>query len=574
MPIPLLSTPLPTTSGMTEDQFNASMNLFINELNPYGLGANALAAEVEADAADAAAAVASLAAAVWASGTYALGAVAWSPTDYLNYRCKTAGSRTVDPAVDPTNWALLTKTGAGGSNTTSSAVDIILISTSGRLQIVSMTVASKKVTLPSATTLQTGAPVFVFKNEGAFRFSVHRNGGVFLCYVNPGQVVVAYCSNIGTGAGIWQVGGQNVEQIYSSNTAEVINAVDSQSIATAMLSATKAICAFRNNSTTFLNAVIINYGSASGAVVVINAEATTGVSIAAQTSSQATVVYKSPTGTTKGYVLDNPSGTTITPGAVATIDAGINGTATAVSALSSTQLLCVYNLASGNTPRERVLDISGSVITPSAEVVADATLAAPNVLSVKKVSAAKALVAFRFSTDQSIRLRLQSIAASVPAPTGSVLAIALPGVYLSRMFGLAVLSTTRAILVREVDRSYSEIMITLLDISGTSPTVLRNFAMFANLDIALTATHIDCVKLSANSAYACWTGAQSGGIDALTINITSDDRILASTVTDRTEPGVQTGVGFISVDALDSTHVVQCCRNSATYLSAKTIELS
>lgn len=533
----------------------------------------AASAQISANAANAAAAVSAIPNSMWVSGTYALGAVAWSPTDYLDYRCRTAGSRTIDPALDPTNWQLRTNTSSGGATTTSSAVDITLTSANGRLQIISMTAASKKVTLPVASTLQKGSPVFVFQNKGAYRFSVHKNGGGFLCYVNPGQVIAAHCSDISTGTGIWQSSGQAVERIYTSNTAEVLNAVDSISIAVAMLSATKAICAFRNDSTTYLNAVIINYGSASGTPVAINAEASTGISIAAQTSSQATVVYKSPTGTTKGYVLDNPSGTTITPGTVATIDAGINGTATSIAALSSSQLLCLYNLVSGNTPRERILDIAASVITASAEVVADAT----NMLNyprVVKISSAKALAAFRTSVDNSIRLRLQSITGSVPAPTGSVLAIALLGSYTDRMFGIAVLSTSRALLVREVDRTYSDIMITLLDISGTSPTVVRNLALRVGLDLSTNVpAHVGCTKLTANSVHVCWTGCQSGGIDAMTVTVTSDDRITVSAITDRTEPGVSSANGYFVVDALDSTHVLQCCRNSSTYLSAKTLEL-
>lgn len=40
----------------------------------------------------------------WVSGTYGEGKVAWSPTDYQYYMNKSTGSRTTDPASDPTNW--------------------------------------------------------------------------------------------------------------------------------------------------------------------------------------------------------------------------------------------------------------------------------------------------------------------------------------------------------------------------------------------------------------------------------------------------------------------------------------
>lgn len=77
-------------------------------------------AAAQAAAATASAAAATLAAgiAVWASGTYAANAPAISGIDRQVYRNKTAGSRTVDPKNDPTNWvrqgALVSMTGNSG----------------------------------------------------------------------------------------------------------------------------------------------------------------------------------------------------------------------------------------------------------------------------------------------------------------------------------------------------------------------------------------------------------------------------------------------------------------------------
>lgn len=48
-------------------------------------------------------------AALWVSGTtYALGNLAWSPTNYQTYRRIIAGAGTTDPASDATNWVLVT----------------------------------------------------------------------------------------------------------------------------------------------------------------------------------------------------------------------------------------------------------------------------------------------------------------------------------------------------------------------------------------------------------------------------------------------------------------------------------
>lgn len=537
----------------------------IEQMNAQAEDIAALAADVEADAASAAAAK-------WVSGSYTEGDIAWSPTDYCNYRCKTTGSRTIDPASDPTNWRLLTKTGPGGADVTSSAVDITMSATSGRLQNIAMTASGKKATLPSATTIDEGSPVFVFVNAGQYRYAVHRYGGAFLFYVNPGQTVAAMCSDNSTGAGTWHVSGQGIDQVYSGNSAEVINANDSRNISVAMLTSTEAICCFRNAGVSnYLYGVIVNYGSASGAQTAINAEASSDISVAAQASHQATVVYKTSTGVTKGYVLDI-SGDNITPGTVASIDTATGGSGTALTALSSTQLLCLYQGSSANTPKERILDISGSAITASAEVAADATNCAATYMRVGKVSSSKALVCFRNNTGNKIQARLQSVSVSTPAPTGSVRDFSLmPGTSPALSFGLAILNAARALVVTGIDRTYGDIMAVLLDISGTSPVILRYQALRIG---GVTSIELNVVKLSDNTAYVSWLGGGSLGADGLMLRITSDDNIVPLPVADKLESSIEVSNGYLDIAALDSTHIMQVCRNSSTYLSAKTIELA
>ena len=567
--IPILVPPLITDS---QEEFADKAYTMTSSLPDFANGANALAEQVSQDAANAAAAVSALANDVWVSGTtYAIGDVVYSPTDYLNYRRITNGAGTTDPVSDTTNWLLITSTSVGGSDTTSSAVDITLTATSGRLQVITMTASGKKATLPAANTLKKGTPLFVIKNSGYYRFAVHKYGGSFLCYVNPGQVIAFHCSDISTGAGVWYVSGGDVDQVYSGNTEEVLNAVDSRYIAVAMLTSTKAICAFRNNSTTYLNAVVVNYGSASGTPSAINAEASLDISIAAQTSTQATVVYKTSTGATKAYVLD-VSGTTITPGSVASVDAGTGGSGTSITALSSTQLLCAYQGGAAGTPRMRVFDISGSTITASSEVAADATAAAATYIKVRKISSSKAVVAFRNNTGNKPQIRLQSITGSTPAPTGSVLDIsATPGTTPATALGIAVMSSSRAVLVAPIDRSYGDLMISLLDISGTSATLVRNKIISVGSNGTVDA---DAIKIDSNTVYATWTGGGSLGSDAIVIRITSDDKIVVLPVADQIEASVEASPGYLAADALDSTHVVQLCRNASTYLSAKVVEIA
>lgn len=569
--VPLFGT-MPNESTQTESQYNAAWYNAFGNFNAYGEALNALGAQVEEYALDAEAAVAALPNAKWVSGTFADGDVRWSPTDYQDYRNKGSGSRTTDPALDPTNWVPRIRTGNGGADTASSATDITLTASSGRLQIISLTAANKKVTLPAASTLTKGAPVFVLKNAGSYRFSVHKNGGGFLCYLLPGQVIALHCSDTGSSAGVWQTSGAPVPDVYTGNSAEVLNAVDSRFVAVAMLGATQAICAFRNESTTYLNAVVLNYGSSSGSPAQVVADACKDISIAAQTGSQATVVYKKATGETKAVVLDINTSTTFVPGTAKQIDATTGGSGTAVCAQSSTQLLAVYQGSAAATPKMRVLDIVSSAVNESSEVAADATACAATHMRAGKVSSTKALVAFRNNTGNKLQLRLQTITGSTPAPSGSVLDLAsMPGTSPSLQFGLVVMSASRAVTVTGVDRTYADLMISLFDISGASPVLLRNKMIRVGANASLD---LDATKLDANNLYATWTGAGSLGEDGIKIKITDDDQIITGEIVDKIEEKIEATNNRVACAALDSTHVMQVCRNKDTYLSAKTLEIA
>lgn len=578
--IPLFSTPLPNTLSQTAEEFEQSANTLVSELNPIFSAVNSAVSEMNQLALNAESAAGELANAAWVSGTtYTAGQVRYSPIDFFSYRRKTNGAGTTDPSLDPTNWALQTRTTYGGSDTTSSAVDITLTSSSGRLQVVTMTASSKKVTLPAANSLQKGANLYVIKNAGAYRFSVRKNGGIFICYVNPGQVVSFSCADISTAAGVWVAGGNNIETIYSGNTPEVLNSVDSRFISAAMLSPTKAICAYKNLATGFMEAVVLNYGSASGMPLEISAEAVKNISIAALSGTKAAVVYQANAGSTniKGYVLD-VSGNTITPGTVKTIvtAAGTTGSnGTSLTALSSSKLLLAYMYSGATTIKERVLDVSGTTITENLEFTADnssfSTALTPYLMA-EMISATKGLVAFIGPTSQ-MTLRLQSISGSTPTPTGSVLSITgASTVQLSVTFGLVIMNSNRALVIRGYDRTYGDITVFVIDISGTTPVLVT--AKNIPADLNALGVNIYATKLDANRAYMTWTGGYGRGSDSCVLTLTSDDRILIDKTSELIDPGITDSSWYMACEALDSSHVMQVSRNASTFLSAKTIEIS
>ncbi|MCV2365528.1 hypothetical protein LNV23_18930 [Paucibacter sp. DJ1R-11] len=84
--------------------FNNATEAFNAAVAAAASAASALASAAAA-ASSATAAASSAGAALWVSGTYAGGAAARSPSTLRVYINRTAGSRTTDPALDPTNWA-------------------------------------------------------------------------------------------------------------------------------------------------------------------------------------------------------------------------------------------------------------------------------------------------------------------------------------------------------------------------------------------------------------------------------------------------------------------------------------
>lgn len=457
----------------------------------------------------------------------------------------------------------------GGANTVSSAVDVTLTASSGRAQNVTITAGGRSVILPSAITIGKGYPVFAVKNSGVHPFDIKKNGGAFVCRLNPGQTAVLGCSDNSTTAGVWIPFGADLEGIYRGNNSEVLNAVDSRAISVAMLSATKAIAVYRDNATGFLNAVVLNYGAASGTPVALNAESSTNTCIVALTSTQAVVAYTTSTNSKKGYVLD-VSGNTITPGVVATLDVTALGTGISLAALSSTQLLFGYLDGAAN---ERVLTVSASAISVGVEVLADATAPSSSRSVVGAISATKALFTFRGSSPAHILLRLQSISGVTPAPTGSVLILDTAFPDTASKYAIVVLDTNRAVIVQDIGaNTEGDILVSLVDISGTSPVLLYNklltVGLFTTINIG------DVVKLDANRAYVTFTGSGSMGVDAFILTVGGDDRLFVGPITEAIEMGVTSAAGYLACAALGPANVMTVCRNSSTYLAAKVTEVS
>lgn len=451
----------------------------------------------------------------------------------------------------------------GESNTVSSAVDITLTSASARLQVITMTAIDKKVTLPAATTLARGSPVYIIHNAGSYSFSLINGANGFVAELKPLQSVVLGCSDTSTSAGVWQTHGAEIDKLDKTSGATVINAVDSREIAVAALTSTSAICCFKNNATGKLNAVVLNDGAAPGSVLQLGSDDVFAVAVAAQTPTQATVAYfVSGALITKAYVLDI-AGNVITPGTLKTVDNTATGSAVgnvALSVLSSTQLLCLY-LTSTSALKEVVFTISASVISLSAAVTSSLTSVTSG-YQLLTINAAKVL-----SSAAPVRLRLQSITAGVPAPVGSLLALDTFGGSDNAQFGMQLLSADRVLAAYPI-AAKNCIVLTVVDVSGTTPAVLQTRAITAVLETGSVVTAARLTGL--DKVYVAWVG-ESRGVNSMIVTVGADSKIHISPTSQYVDNTAAPGFGYVAACAMSATRVLNVCRNSSTYLSAKFI---
>ncbi len=107
MPITPLPTPVPSRADPAN--FAARGDAFLSALPTFATEANALAVEVNDNAAICQSAAQTVNVSAWVSGTtYAVGDNRFDPVTFLTYRRKTAGAGTTRPGLDGTNWQLLT----------------------------------------------------------------------------------------------------------------------------------------------------------------------------------------------------------------------------------------------------------------------------------------------------------------------------------------------------------------------------------------------------------------------------------------------------------------------------------
>lgn len=572
--MPLLTPPpdiSPDIRIQTREEYESAVNDHVNwlpkfwkELSPSYQELILIDANVKANAS----AMTNLA---WVSGVnYTIGMVRYSPIDFLNYRRKTNGAGTTDPKNDITNWALITNTATGGGEITSGAADVVLTYNNSRFQSIAMTALGKRVTLPSATTLNKGVATFVIANAGMYRFTVHRNGGTLLCVVDPGQTVLLSCADNITAAGVWGITGDNISKINSYSATTTVNSVDSRGVQILKLTSTKYFIAYKVGANTKISASIINIGGALGAVVDVVAEGAADFDVSVINSTQVLLSYVTGTSTiiVKSLVVTITGDAIATGTALTVLNTGsIASTPRCVRncVIDATKALCAYVTPSSTYVVGRMLTISGSTVTVSATSVnLDATsvfASAGANFTLDFVSSSKIIHSYATNLQGTYVIRTQDVTGANPLPVGASCQVPIYGSEIvsgGAYVGHAVLSASRYLLVTSFNRGDRHLAFSLVDVSGTTPAIitvesLQIAAQFNNAEVSV-------IKLTSNKVFVQIEGIV--GMDVMTVTITNDDDLILSKVQDNVMTLKQSpGQPGISCVAIDANNVLQVSRN-------------
>jgi len=239
---------------------------------------------------------------------------------------------------------------------------------------VAMATGGQSVTLPNATTLQKGPPLYIMRNTGALQFNLRDNAGTLIASVPPrGEIIVVLMSN-SNAAGSWAIGNASEFGFLSpffAGVSTIIESTTDTGISFAPLSATQFIATWNHANAPYypmacvctVTGNTISFGS----VVTIAAEAGYGINVAALSATQAIVVYQGASQYVRSCIL-NISGSVITPVAAVTVDSSFPSNQTmSIVALSATQALIAYTQQGSGTGYIKgcVLNVAGSVITPA-----------------------------------------------------------------------------------------------------------------------------------------------------------------------------------------------------------------
>ena len=331
-----------------------------------------------------------------------------------------------------------TSSSRSGDTATTSAVDITLTSSSDLIQRVDMTAASKKVTLPDATTMSEGE-FFVIVNTGAYAFDIRANGGGLVSNLPGGEARIIWVSGVASAAGTWTALKTSAGAELAPGIVETLLSESIQEVGAAALTSTKAIVCYRRSSDNYGLAAVVDVSGTDltwGTPAAYESAQTYYSAVAALSSTKAIVCYSDVGNSNYGTacILDI-SGSTVTPATAAVFESAATNSIS-VAPLSATKAIVCYKDDS-NYGTACILDVSGSTITPATPAVFySASSSAPWVTA---LSSTKAIVVFTSTNALSCELSISG--STITASTAKLLKTG------SYEPGIVAVSASRAIAV-------------------------------------------------------------------------------------------------------------------------------
>ena len=114
--------------------------------------------------------------------------------------------------------SFMTSMGGGGGSVSTPSANVVLTASSPKSQSYAFTAPYLSVTLPNATTLSAGGPVFSIYNAGAYPLSVFRADSSLLVSIPSHDTANLWLDANNTSAGIWHATGQALEYAYERSS--------------------------------------------------------------------------------------------------------------------------------------------------------------------------------------------------------------------------------------------------------------------------------------------------------------------------------------------------------------------
>jgi hypothetical protein len=176
------------------------------------------------------------------------------------------------------SWAEI-QAGFTGGETTTSAVDVTLTSSSAQSQKITITAADKRVILPDATTMQKGGIAFYLGNDAGYTFSVVTSTGLPIAQVSIYASIALMLIDNSTADGVWlPITGWTKYALVTQDTTNVLSGGSVVSVP-CMISDTAGVVGYRKSTgLAFVRAFTFNpttYAFTWGTEVQVDATAST-----------------------------------------------------------------------------------------------------------------------------------------------------------------------------------------------------------------------------------------------------------------------------------------------------------